>query len=150
GPRDLHRVLLDCTRDVKADAISVDAFLRPDAYAPLPSLVQAARQLFASKPLPRIRRARTATEPAVERITAIAHEAAKSSTRRLVLLRGNPGSGKTLVGLTLVHAGFIDDLAVQRGSARPSAAAVFLSGNGPLVQVLQDALKDAGGGGKTF
>ncbi|MGH8310174.1 MAG: DNA/RNA helicase domain-containing protein [Steroidobacteraceae bacterium] len=34
--------------------------------------------------------------------------------------------------------------------ARPTAAGVYLSGNGPLVRVLQDALKDAGGGGQTF
>ena len=32
----------------------------------------------------------------------------------------------------------------------PSTPAVYLSGNGPLVQVLQHALQDGGGGGKTF
>ena len=102
-------------------------------------------------PLPRIKRARAATEPAVNRVTEIAHRAAATSTRHLVLLTGVPGAGKTLVGLQLVHAGFLDDLAVPRaGGGKPSAPAVFLSGNGPLVQVLQDALKDAGGGGKVF
>jgi hypothetical protein len=68
----------------------------------------------------------------------------------LVLLSGVPGSGKTLVGLQLVHAGWLDDLAVERAGVKPTAPAVYLSGNGPLVQVLQYALKDAGGGGRTF
>jgi hypothetical protein len=45
--------------------------------------------------------------------------------------------------------GVVDDLAVPRAKGKPSAPA-NLSGNGPLVQVLQDALKDAGGGGRTF
>src|SRR5579875_1742213 len=52
--------------------------------------------------------------------------------RSLVLLAGVPGSGKTLVGLQLVH------------SRKLPLSAVFLSGNGPLIQVLQYAL----GGGK--
>jgi hypothetical protein len=45
---------------------------------------------------------------------------------------------------------FLDDLAVSRDRGKPAAPAVFLSGNGPLVEVLQDALKAAGGGGKVF
>jgi schlafen family protein len=150
GPRGLHRLLLECTRDLSAPTLTPEAFLRPDAYAPLPTLVRAARDLFSRRPLPTIKRAKAATDPAVDRITEIAHEAARTRTRRLVLVTGVPGSGKTLVGLRLAHAGFLDDLAVDRGNGRPSAPAVFLSGNGPLVEVLQDALRDAGGGGKVF
>jgi hypothetical protein len=47
-------------------------------------------------------------------------------------------------------AHFLDDLVVARAGDRPTAPAVFLSGNGPLVQVLQYELRGAGGGGKTF
>jgi len=61
--------------------------------------VRAARDLFAREPLPRIKRARAATEPAVDRVTEIAHRAAATSTRHLVLLTGVPGAGKTLVSL---------------------------------------------------
>jgi DUF2075 family protein len=61
-----------------------------------------------------------------------------------------PGAGKTLVGLRLVHSHFIDDLAVPRKGGKSTAPAVFLSGNGPLVEVLQYELRDAGGGGRTF
>lgn len=149
APEGLNRLLQGFT---KADepAVSVEEFLALDAYAPLPSIVQAARELFNKRPLPMIKRARAATDPALKYMTAVAHEAAHTQTRHLVLLSGIPGSGKTLVGLQLVHAGWIDDLAVDRGSGKPSAPAVYLSGNGPLVEVLQDALREGGGGGRTF
>jgi hypothetical protein len=96
-----------------------------------------------------IKRARAATDPALQYISDISREAARTRSRHLVLLSGVPGSGKTLVGLQLVHAHWVDDLAVPRANGKPSTPAVYLSGNGPLVQVLQDALKDGGGGGKT-
>jgi hypothetical protein len=130
--------------------ISAMDFLAPDAYAPLPTIVQAARQLFERRELPMIKRARAATDPALQYISEIAREAARTRTRLLVLLSGVPGSGKTLVGLQLVHAHWLDDLAVPRVNGKPSAPAVYLSGNGPLVQVLQHALQDGGGAGKTF
>ena len=77
-------------------------------------------------------------------------EAARTKTRRLVLLTGVPGAGKTLVGLQTVHAHWLDELSVARGGEKPTAPAVFLSGNGPLVEVLQYELGKAGGGGRTF
>ena len=67
--------------------------------------MRAARDLFAREPLPRIKRARAATEPAVHRVTEIARRAAATSTRHLVLLTGVPGAGKTLVGRKLSLAG---------------------------------------------
>ena len=131
-PEGVDRLLLECTKVPASSPLTPEAFLRRDAYAPLPSLGRAARDLFAREPLPRIKRARAATEPAVHRVTAIARRAAATSTRHLVLLTGVPGAGKTLVGLQLVHSGFLDDLALPRaGGGKPSASAVFLSGNGP-------------------
>ena len=44
----------------------------------------------------------------------------------------------------------MDDLAVPRAEGKITTPAVFLSGNGPLVEVLQYELRGAGGGGKTF
>lgn len=149
GPEGLDELLAELSsRD--QPFITAREFLAPDAYAPLPTIVQAARQLFELGKLPMIKRARAATDPALQYISELAKEAARTRTRHLVLLSGIPGSGKTLVGLQLVHAHWLDDLAVPRASGRPSAPAVYLSGNGPLVQVLQDALRDGGGGGRTF
>ena len=130
--------------------VEPEKFLARTAYRPLPSLVEAARELFQSRTLRRIHRAASATEPAVAAITSIIHEAAAAGDRRLILLTGLPGAGKTLVGLQVAHASFLDDLAVDRGDGRPTAPAVFLSGNGPLVEVLQYELRSAGGGGRAF
>ena len=132
-------------------APDVARFLDADAYRPLPTLVRAARELFHSGSVRRIHRAAAATDPAVTLLTRLAHEAARSGRRKLVLLAGVPGAGKTLVGLRLVHAHFLDDLAVERGArGKPTAPAVFLSGNAPLVEVLQHELRAAGGAGRTF
>ena len=126
------------------------SFLDESSYRPLPTLVAAARELMRSGSLHRVHRAAAATEPTVALLKDICVEAAKTKTRRLVLLTGVPGAGKTLVGLQTVHAHWLDDLAVSRGGEKPTAPAVFLSGNGPLVEVLQYELSKAGGGGRTF
>ncbi len=149
-PEDVDEVLTEIARDNPGPPVRADDFVAPGAYLPLPTIVQAARQLFEKRELPYIKRAQSETEPALEQITGVAHQAAKDGTRHLVLLSGVPGSGKTLVGLQLVHSRWLDDLAEPREEGRPAAAGVYLSGNGPLVRVLQDALKDGGGDGKTF
>lgn len=150
GPDTLDELIGRLTTDVLSPAIDRSRFLDESAYCPLPTLVEAARELMRSGNLRRIERAHASTAPAMEAITEIVHEAARTKTRHLVLLTGLPGSGKTLVGLQTVHAHFLDDLAVTRAGLKPSTPAVFLSGNAPLVEVLQYELREAGGGGKTF
>ena len=136
--------------DDSAGPILAGGFLAADAYRPLPSLVEAARELLERGDLRRIKRAAAATEPTLEALADIARAAAANKSRHLVLVTGLPGSGKTLVGLQLAHARFLDELALPRAGGLPSAPAVFLSGNGPLVEVLQYELRGAGGSGKTF
>ncbi len=121
-------------------------FLSGDAYKPLPSLIQAARELFQQQKMPQLWQSLAATDGAVHRIEEIVQDAERTRTRRLILLTGVPGAGKTLVGLRLVHADFLDKLD-RTGQGAP---AIFLSGNAPLVEVLQYEVKKAGGVGKTF
>ena len=59
----------------------------------------------------------------------------KTAKEFLALVTGVPGAGKTLLGLDFVHK-------THNGTDQSS---IFLSGNGPLVEVLQHALKS-----KTF
>ena len=150
GPDALDQLVHDLQVDPNRPPLTPAAFLAESAYRPLPTLVQAARELFNTGRLRPIHRARAATDPAVQEICAIIHEAAATRSRRLILLTGVPGAGKTLVGLRIAHAHFLDDLAVARANGKPSVPAVFLSGNGPLVEVLQYELRGAGGGGKAF
>jgi hypothetical protein len=150
GPDALDHLVRNFQAGSSGGVLAPQEFLAADAYRPLPTLVQAARELFKSGTLRRIHRARAATDPAIAEITRIIYEAAHTRSRRLVLLTGVPGAGKTLVGLQIVHAHFLDDLAIARANGKPTAPAVFLSGNGPLVEVLQYELSGAGGGGRTF
>jgi hypothetical protein len=108
--------------------VTLGRFLAADAYRPLPTLVDAARELFHTGNLHRAHRAAAVTDGAVEVITEIARDAAATGTRRLVLLTGVPGAGKTLVGLRIVRAHMLDDLASPRQGRKPAAPAVFLSG----------------------
>lgn len=150
GPDAVDGAVEELTAGQSAPAILPHEFLAETAYRPLPTLVEAARELMTSGDLRRIHRAAATTDPAVAEVSRIIHEAAARKERRLVLLTGVPGAGKTLVGLRTVHAHFLDDLAVPRTGGKPTAPAVFLSGNGPLVDVLQYELRSAGGGGRTF
>ncbi|MDB9529535.1 DUF2075 domain-containing protein [Oscillatoria sp. CS-180] len=114
--------------------IDVQAWVSAD-YAPLPTIIQAARQIFQREPLPSIRRAASAGIPQLlDTLNQLVVQAAQKQERHLVLITGVPGAGKTLVGLQFVYQ---NPLAV---SDQPQA--VFLSGNGPLIQVLQYALKN--------
>lgn len=150
GPDAIDRLILELQSSPEAGPLPIADFLASSAYRPLPTLVQAARELFHSHTIRRIHQACASTDPAVQQITRIVHEAAQSRSRRLILLTGVPGAGKTLVGLRTVHAKYLDDLAVPRPGGKSTVPAVFLSGNGPLVEVLQYELRAAGGGGKTF
>ena len=101
-------------------------------YAPLPTLIQAARMIFQNEKLPSIRRAESlGVGDAVTELQKIAEFSKKNKQRSLSFVSGVPGAGKTLVGLRFVYE-----------SSSERANSVFLSGNGPLVKVLRDALKD--------
>jgi hypothetical protein len=131
-------------------AISPEQFLSADSYCPAPTLIEAAREIARSYELRWVTKAQPSTGPAIEAITEIIHEAALKNERRLILVTGAPGSGKTLVGIKIAHERFLDDLAVPRADGKRRPPAVFLSGNGPLVQVLQYQLRDLEGHGRTF
>ncbi|MFC1947533.1 DNA/RNA helicase domain-containing protein [Chloroflexota bacterium] len=105
-------------------------------YDPLPTIVSAARMLFQHEPLPNIRRAQSAGIPqTLETLVNIAKQAENKGEQHLAILTGVPGSGKTLAGLQLVYSDRVATEDVRNN-------AVFLSGNGPLVEVFQHALKN--------
>ena len=121
GPDALDDLVSDLDTDDPKGSIRRHAFLDADAYRPLPTLVQAARELMETGELRAIKRVTAQTQPTLEYLTRVVHEAAASRTRHLVLLSGLPGTGKTLVGLQLAHARFLDDLAVDRSDGKPTA-----------------------------
>jgi len=104
-------------------------------YSPLPSLISAARTIWDKQPLPQIKRALSAGIPeTIAELISIAQSAKANDELHLALVTGVPGAGKTLVGIQLVYENHLEGSDIQNN-------AVFLSGNGPLVKVLQHALK---------
>jgi hypothetical protein len=102
-------------------------------YKPTPTIVEAAMALYAGHGVGEISRRDadqknlTATTQAIESLVA----ACKAQRKKAVcFVTGVPGAGKTLVGLNVAttHA--------EAGELH----SVFLSGNGPLVSVMQEAL----------
>jgi len=130
--------------------VRIERFLEAECYRPLPSLIKAARELFTSGNIKRIHRAAIATEPTLSTCSEIVYKSAKLKRHSLILICGVPGAGKTLVGLQLAHANYLDNLANITPNSNKQGPAVFLSGNGPLVEVLQYELRSAGGDGKAF
>lgn len=132
----LSAVLAKLAEPTNGRRVTVEEWLEAD-YAPLPSLVTAARTIFQHEPLPDIRRAHSAGIPeTLATLSAIADQARSRGELHLALVTGVPGAGKTLVGLQFVYG-------THFGQPNDGREAVFLSGNGPLVQVLQYALRSS-------
>lgn len=139
----LADVLERVERDDRSALIpDLDEWLNAE-YAPLPSLVVAARRIFQHEALPSIRRAESSgVNEAVNYLRDVAERASRDGGMHLALVAGVPGAGKTLVGLRFVYESHFADESEQ--------PAVFLSGNGPLVQVLQHTLSSEGREGRVF
>jgi hypothetical protein len=130
----VQSVIAELERRAPDEPVDGQAWIEAD-YSPLPSLVTAARRIFEHEPLPQIRKAQSAGIPeTIAKLVTAANEARDAQELHLALITGVPGSGKTLVGLQFVYENFFGDTGSKR-------SAVFLSGNGPLVDVLQYALK---------
>ena len=150
GPDALDDLVTRLVAEYSGEAVNRERFLDANAYSPLPTLVEAAREIFAERDVRWNTMARAATDGALTVFMQIVHDAAATRTKHLVLLTGAPGTGKTLVGLRAVHAPVLDELTIPREAGKSAASALFLSGNNPLVSVLQYALRTHGSDGKTF
>lgn len=103
-------------------------------YHPTPTIIEAARSLYAQHSVEAIqvfdagKRNLRVTSCRVEELV---DDARKNGNKIICFVTGVPGAGKTLVGL---------NIATRRRERTEPTHAVFLSGNGPLVNVLQEAL----------
>lgn len=113
--------------------LDVEAWSRA-SYKPTPTIVEAARSLYAQHSVQAIecydagRENLTVTSRRVEELI---EEAQATRQKFICFVTGVPGAGKTLVGL---------NVATRRDDEQSPTHAVFLSGNGPLVKVLCEAL----------
>lgn len=103
-------------------------------YLPTPTIVEAAQALYRGHNVHEITRSDAGAENltvTTDEINRIIDYSKANHRKSICFVTGVPGAGKTLVGL---------NLAIQRSDAAAGEHAVFLSGNFPLVTVLQEAL----------
>lgn len=108
-------------------------------YAPTPTIIEAAKTLYESHSVENITRHeadKVSTDTTIQYIIDVIQKSKANGEKSICFVTGVPGAGKTLVGL---------DVAVRQtyqGNDEPveDEGAVYLSGNGPLVAVLNEAL----------
>lgn len=103
-------------------------------YLPTPTIVEAAQALYRGHNVHDITRSDAGAENltvTTDEINRIIDHSKEHGRKSICFVTGVPGAGKTLVGL---------NIAIQRSDAQQGEHAVFLSGNYPLVTVLQEAL----------
>ncbi len=108
-------------------------------YAPTPTIIEAAKSLYENHSVENITRHeadKVSTDRTIAYILDVIKQSKEKQEKSICFVTGVPGAGKTLVGL---------DVAIRQtyqGQNEPvkDEGAVYLSGNGPLVAVLTEAL----------
>ena len=103
-------------------------------YMPTPTIIEAAQALYLGHNVEDISRNDASAKnlnQTTKAINKIIDYSKANNRNSICFITGVPGAGKTLAGL---------NIAVERQKIAEDEYAVFLSGNGPLVDVLQEAL----------
>ncbi|WP_301098217.1 DUF2075 domain-containing protein [Otariodibacter sp.] len=103
-------------------------------YMPTPTIIEAAQALYKGHSVENISRSDASAvnlSNTTKAISQIVESSKKYKEKSICFITGVPGAGKTLAGL---------NIAIERQNIDKNEHAVFLSGNGPLVEVLQEAL----------
>lgn len=140
----VYRPLLISTADFRRvidAALKLESGLKLDgmkwvtgSYSPTPTIVDAARSLYAQHSVDAITQfdaGKYNLRVTSRRIEELVDKARETRQKVICFVTGVPGAGKTLVGL---------NIATQKRNPDEPTHAVFLSGNGPLVAVLREAL----------
>lgn len=103
-------------------------------YKPTPTIIEAAQALYKGHNVEEISRSEAGAynlSKTSATILCIINEAKEKRRKAICFVTGVPGAGKTLAGLNLANSWHNNET---------DEHAVFLSGNGPLVEVLREAL----------
>lgn len=120
-------------REIDAPSFDAEEWAR-SIYRPTPTIIEAAQALYRGHNVTEITRSDAGSENLSRTANAIDKVIAGSkaiNAKSICFITGVPGSGKTLAGLNIAN---------ERHNIDAGEHAVFLSGNGPLVNVLREAL----------
>jgi hypothetical protein len=134
---DLARVLVSVFQsEHRSECASIDAAAWDTAaYRPVPTIIEAAETLYAGHNVLEIAHSHAGAINLTDtsnRLVEVIQQAQRQHEKVVCFVTGVPGAGKTLAGLNVVH-----NPALRR-EGRP--AGVFLSGNGPLVNIVSAAI----------
>ena len=133
NPSTLSEVIRDVLRFIDGPRIAANQW-EGGRYCPTPTIIEAATALYNGHSVAEISRRDASAinlSQTSDAISQIIRTAKAQSHKAICFVTGVPGAGKTLVGLNIAttHIDKNNDL-----------YSVFLSGNGPLVAVLREAL----------
>lgn len=131
----LLSTVLDEVLSFASDDSDIDpAIWERGRYCPTPTIIEAALALYKGHSVDDITR-HEADKPDVSKTSNTIDDIIRASRdgrfKSIVFVTGVPGAGKTLVGL---------DTATKHQNKNDDLYSVFLSGNGPLVAILREAL----------
>jgi hypothetical protein len=119
----------------KSDVLNMDNdSWEKGRYKPTPTIIEAAQALYNGHNVEDISRYgahETSLLNTSKALNEIIEDSKLTNQKTISLVTGVPGAGKTLVGLNVAN---------ERKNISKAENAVFLSGNGPLVTVLREAL----------
>ena len=136
GELGLNSLIKDCLAAAQTSShagFTVAEVWEKSGYMPTPTIVEAAQALYKSHNVEDIARSDSGAKNLSETTDEIFKVIERSKIlgrKSICFVTGVPGAGKTLAGL---------NIATSR-SVKKEEHAVFLSGNGPLVEVLREAL----------
>lgn len=107
-------------------------------YSPTPTIIEAARALYENHSVEDITRHeadKVSTDRTIQFILNVIDDSKSNGKKSICFVTGVPGAGKTLVGLEVTIK-----QTYRNGEMDKENGAVYLSGNGPLVAVITEAL----------
>lgn len=133
GRSGLYGLLTTLSRRTASNTIDRELW-ETSGYQPTPTIIEAARALYKNHDVADIARSDAGAknlQATNARISEVIEQSKRDGKKSICFITGVPGAGKTLAGL---------NIATIRAEANQDEHAVFLSGNGPLVDVLREAL----------
>lgn len=141
GANGLQQLIADVLAHAGATApdpsLGADWIISP--YSPTPTIIEAAKRLYENHSVEDITRHeadKVSTDRTIAYILDVIKTSREKGEKSICFVTGVPGAGKTLVGLNVAVK-----QSYQNGEKlSEDEGAVYLSGNGPLVAVLTEAL----------
>lgn len=131
----IREIIFNTLKEISSEKPSINHDdWQKGTYAPTPTIIEAALALYNQHSVEEITRAdaeATNLSHTSKAVIDIIEQSKANHQKAICFVTGVPGAGKTLVGL---------DIATKQLDSKKGETAVFLSGNGPLVSILREAL----------